>query len=65
MTTYLSTALRLSAVSLALIAAGAQAAPTVSRLTPPSELFSSGNEGPGDCALPARSALRLAGHRAP
>jgi alkaline phosphatase len=46
MTTYLSTALRLSAVSLALIAAGAQAAPTVSRLTPPSELFSSGNEGP-------------------
>ncbi|BDT72891.1 hypothetical protein os4_24370 [Comamonadaceae bacterium OS-4] len=46
MTSYLSTAWRLSAISLALIAAGAQAAPTVSRLTPPSELFSSGNEGP-------------------
>lgn len=46
MTSYYSTAWRLSAISLALVAAGAQAAPTVSRLTPPSELFSSGNEGP-------------------
>jgi len=41
-----STATRLSAISLALLAAGAHAAPTVSRLTPPSELFSSGNAGP-------------------
>lgn len=40
------TATRLSAISLALLAAGAHAAPTVSRLTPPSELFSSGNAGP-------------------
>ncbi|NBW51127.1 MAG: alkaline phosphatase [Betaproteobacteria bacterium] len=46
MTSYLSTAWRLSAISLALITTGAHAAPTVSRLTPPSELFSSGNEGP-------------------
>jgi len=46
MTSYLSTAWRLSAISLALITTGANAAPTVSRLTPPSELFSSGNEGP-------------------
>ena len=40
------TAIRLSTISLALLAAGAHAAPTVSRLTPPSELFSSGNAGP-------------------
>ena len=46
MTSYLSTAWRLSAISLALITTGANASPTVSRLTPPSELFSSGNEGP-------------------
>jgi len=42
-----SKATRLSALSLALMAAaGAHAAPTVTRLTPPSELFSSGTEGP-------------------
>jgi alkaline phosphatase len=46
MATTLKTATRLSAIGIALIAAGAQAAPTVSRLTPPSELFSSGNAGP-------------------
>jgi len=46
MATTLKTATRLSAIGIALIAAGAQAAPTVSRLTPPSELFSSGNVGP-------------------
>lgn len=40
------TATRLSALSLALMVTGAHAEPTVSRLTPPSELFSSGNEGP-------------------
>jgi alkaline phosphatase len=37
---------RLSAASLVLVAAGAYAAPTVSRLTPPSELFTSGNVAP-------------------
>jgi alkaline phosphatase len=37
---------RLSAASLVLVAAGAYAAPTVSRLTPPSELFTSGNAAP-------------------
>ena len=42
-----SLATRLSALSLALMAAAsAHAAPTVTRLTPPSELFSSGTEGP-------------------
>jgi len=46
MTSFLQTATRLSALSLTLIAAVAHAAPTVSRLTPPSELFSSGNAGP-------------------
>lgn len=39
------TATRLATL-LAMLAAGAHAAPTVSRLTPPSELFSSGNEAP-------------------
>ncbi len=43
---HFTTARCLSAISLALLATGAQAAPTVSRLTPPSELFSSGNQGP-------------------
>jgi alkaline phosphatase len=37
---------RLRALSLSLLACSAYAAPTVSRLTPPSELFSSGNKGP-------------------
>jgi alkaline phosphatase len=47
MTPRSSTAARASALSLTLLAAAlAHAAPTVSRLTPPSELFSNGNEGP-------------------
>ena len=46
MATNFLTVTRLSAISLALLAVGAHAAPTVSRLTPPSELFSSGNQGP-------------------
>jgi len=36
----------MAAALLALASASALAAPTVSRLTPPSELFSSGNAGP-------------------
>ncbi len=46
MATSFLTVRRLSAFSLALLAGAAVAAPTVSRLTPPSELFSSGNDGP-------------------
>ncbi len=46
MASHFLTATRLCTISLALVAAAAQAAPTVSRLTPPSELFSSGNPGP-------------------
>ena len=46
MATSFLTARHLSAFSLALLAGAACAAPTVSRLTPPSELFSSGNDGP-------------------
>jgi alkaline phosphatase len=46
MASYFMTATRLSAISLALLASVSHAAPTVSRLTPPSELFSSGNQGP-------------------
>ena len=46
MATSFLTARHLSAFSLALLTGAAGAAPTVSRLTPPSELFSSGNDGP-------------------
>jgi alkaline phosphatase len=46
MASHFISAVRLGAISLTLIAASVQAAPSVSRLTPPSELFSSGNEGP-------------------
>ncbi|MBC7547712.1 MAG: alkaline phosphatase [Polaromonas sp.] len=46
MATYFLAAGRISVVSLALTAFVAHSAPTVSRLTPPSELFSSANVGP-------------------